>query len=82
MGRKVPVCILRPMPDGGVSGQTFESIAEASRQTGVREEDIRAACRGIRRTAGGFRWAYAYNDVELGLILGLLPIGEDGSMMS
>ena len=82
MGRKVPVCILRPMPDGGVSGQTFESIAEASRQTGVNEQDIRAACRGIRRTAGGYRWALAYNDEERELIQEMSPDGKDGSLTS
>lgn len=65
MGRKVPVCILRPMPDGGVSGQTFESIAEASRQTGVKKRDILAVCKGLRRTAGGYRWVFAYTDEEL-----------------
>ena len=67
-GRKVPVCILRPQLDGGVSGQTFESIAEASRQTGVKERDILAVCKGIRRTAGGFRWVFAYTVNELGTI--------------
>ena len=64
-GKKVPVCILRPQPDGGVSGETFESIAEASRQTGVKKQDICAVCRGIRRTAGGYRWTFAYEQEEL-----------------
>ncbi len=82
MGRKVPVCILRPMPDGGVSGQTFESIAEASRQTGVKAQDIRAVCRGIRRTAGDYRWALAYNDEERELIQEMFPDGKDGSSTS
>lgn len=65
MGQRVPVTILRPADNGGVSGETFESIAEASRRTGTKRRDIKAVCEGIRRTAGGFRWVYAYNDDEL-----------------
>lgn len=68
MGKKVPVCILRPEPDGGVSGQTFESIAEACRKTGVKRPEIKAVCEGIRRTAKGFRWVYAYTEDELSVI--------------
>ena len=70
MGQKVPVTILRPADNGGVSGETFESIAEASRRTGTKRRDIKAVCEGIRRTAGGFRWVYAYNDDELKRIQG------------
>ena len=70
MGQKVPVTILRPADNGGVSGETFESIADASRRTGTKRRDIKAVCEGIRRTAGGYRWVFAYNDDELKRIQG------------
>ena len=69
LGKKVPVCILRPQPDGGVSGETFSSIAEACRRTGAKRQDIKAVCEGTRRTAKGYRWVFAYSDEELTVIL-------------
>lgn len=37
---------------------TFESGAEAERQTGVNSSGISAVCRGKRRTAGGYIWRF------------------------
>lgn len=37
---------------------SFISIAEASRITGIRGDSISACCRGIQKTAGGFIWKY------------------------
>ena len=65
---RVPVIILHPHPNGGVSGETFNSIAEASRRTGVKKQDIKAACKSIRATAGGYRWTFAYDQDELNRI--------------
>lgn len=64
-GIKMPVYRLIPQPDGSVIGEHFESITEASRATGVKREDIQAACRGIRETAGGYRWVFAYSEEDL-----------------
>ena len=38
---------------------TYESIAEAMRQTGVRDTSISNCCRGKYRFAGGYKWEYA-----------------------
>ena len=37
---------------------TFISIAEASRITGIRGDSISACCREVQKTAGGFIWKY------------------------
>ena len=37
----------------------FPSAREASRQTGISQGNISEACRGRRKTAGGFVWKYA-----------------------
>lgn len=37
---------------------SFGSIADASKQTGVRADTISATCRGKQRTAGGYIWEY------------------------
>ena len=36
----------------------YESAAEASRKTGVSASGISACCRGVQKTAGGYRWKY------------------------
>ena len=41
--------------DGKEIGR-YESIAEAERQTGINHRNISCVCRGIQRTAGGYRW--------------------------
>lgn len=38
--------------------QTFKSVSEASRLTGVNKTSISKVCRGERKTAGGFMWSY------------------------
>jgi len=42
--------------------QTFESIAEASRQTGANSHSIGYCCRGKTKTAGGYHWKYVEED--------------------
>lgn len=37
---------------------TYESVAEASRQTGVSKTCIARCCRGERNSSSGFRWFY------------------------
>jgi group I intron endonuclease len=37
---------------------SFISIAEASRITGVRGDSISACCRGVQKSSGGFIWKY------------------------
>ena len=44
--------------EGNVLGW-FESSEDAERKTGICAYNIRKACRGKRKTAGGFRWEYA-----------------------
>ena len=36
----------------------FESVAEASRQTGIYKGCIAKVCRGERKQTGGFKWQY------------------------
>jgi hypothetical protein len=39
--------------------QTFSSLVEAKNNTGIGAECISKVCRGIRYTAGGFKWKFA-----------------------
>lgn len=39
----------------------FVSLMEASRQIGIQPGGISMACRGIQKSAGGFRWEYINN---------------------
>lgn len=38
--------------------QTFPSLHAAGRQTGIAWQNISKVCRGLRNTAGGFKWRY------------------------
>ncbi len=40
------------------TGRIFNSIREATRQTGIPEGNISRVCRGKRKSAGGFHWEY------------------------
>lgn len=40
------------------TGVEYPSISEAERQTGVNSSCISAACRGLKKTAGGYHWEY------------------------
>lgn len=42
--------------DTGEVIQSFVSMREAERQTGINEQNISNVCRGKRRTAGGYLW--------------------------
>lgn len=39
-------------------GVTFESVSDASKETGVCRANITGCANGRRKTAGGFKWAY------------------------
>lgn len=39
--------------------RTFDSMADASRQTGVGKYGISKTCRGVQKSAGGYKWKYA-----------------------
>lgn len=41
------------------NGRRFGSIAEASEATGTSQSHISSVCRGERKRAGGYHWAYA-----------------------
>ena len=41
---------------------TFPSALEASRQTGIEHSNICGCCRGVTKTAGGFKWRYVKQD--------------------
>lgn len=43
----------------GMEIKTHKCIRDASRETNICHEGISACCRGIQRTAGGFKWKYA-----------------------
>jgi hypothetical protein len=38
---------------------TFESLADAYRETGISDSTISSCCRNKLKTAGGFIWEYA-----------------------
>lgn len=44
---------------------TFESLTEASKVTGIDVSSISKVCRGIKQTAGGFRWSYGESKKKL-----------------
>lgn len=47
--RKMVICL--------DTGTVYESMAEASRQTGIKQGNISLACNGKQNRAGGLRWA-------------------------
>lgn len=47
------------MNDDHVLIQAYESIADASRDTGISPKSIRDAAKGVQKHAGGFVWKYA-----------------------
>ena len=67
-GKKIPVFMLVPTSTTGVTAIWYCSIAQASRECGVPAVDIRAACYGIRESAGGYRWVLAYSEEELHIL--------------
>lgn len=40
--------------------KVFNSIAEASKKTGICDSNIAGACRGSRKSAGGYIWQKKY----------------------
>lgn len=42
--------------------QTFNSVAEAAKKTGICASNIDGACRGSRKTAGGYIWQKEYRN--------------------
>ena len=40
----------------------FNSIAEATKKTGICDSNIAGACRGVRKTAGGYIWRKEYTN--------------------
>ena len=40
------------------TGTTYESVRDASRQTGISQGNISQACNGHRSHAGGFKWIF------------------------
>jgi len=49
----------------GIFIKTFDSIIEASNETGTNDRRISDVCRGKRKTSGGFIWNYVIKDEEL-----------------
>lgn len=45
--------------------KTFKSMSEAERQLGISSSSISKVCRGLKQTAGGFRWEYGHNKTAL-----------------
>ena len=51
----------RPVRQISLTGQIigeFPSMAEASRKLGILPSNICSVCRGIMKSAGGYRWKY------------------------
>ena len=46
------------MDDAGAVLREYESIASASRETGINTKSIREAAKGAQKHAGGFCWSY------------------------
>lgn len=68
--RRKPVYQIVPESVSSATVNWYSSIAQASRETNVSTQSIRAACRGIRRGGGGYRWVYAYDMEELNHVFG------------
>lgn len=49
--------VLQISPDGKVIHE-YDSTYEAEEKTGISNSSISRVCRGIRKTAGGYKWAY------------------------
>lgn len=49
------------------TGEEFLSTGEANRKTGISQGNISAVCRGVRKSAGGLRFAFV-QDAEHGII--------------
>ena len=49
--RRAVICI--------TTGETYKSATEAARVCGIDRSNISAACRGVKKTAGGRIWKYA-----------------------
>ena len=43
----------------------FPSISDAGRQTGILREHIGRCCRGIRKTAGGYKWNFCDSSTDI-----------------
>ena len=67
--RRKPVYQIIPESVSSATVNWYTSIAQASRETNVSTQSIRAACRGIRKDGGGYRWIYAYSEDELKVIM-------------
>lgn len=60
-GKRIPVFKLIPTSISAATAVWYCSIAAASRETEISTTDIKAAVKGIRESAGGYRWVLAYN---------------------
>lgn len=40
------------------TGEVFNSITEATKKYKIQNANISACCRGVKKTAGGYRWKY------------------------
>lgn len=56
--RAYPRQIFQMTIDGEIIN-SYPSIAEAARKTGIARTNINACCRGKAQTSGGFKWRYA-----------------------
>lgn len=45
---------------------TYPSLAEAERMTGIRKSTICSVCKGKGKTAGGYRWSYTDKQLDMG----------------
>jgi len=52
--RSIPVCQIK----GGNTIKSYSCAREAMRQTGIACTTITKCCRGQRKSAGGYQWAY------------------------
>ena len=60
--QKKPVC---QYECNGILVDVYESISEASRETGISITGIRHALRGLQKQAGGYIWMYKEDDTTL-----------------
>jgi hypothetical protein len=47
--------------------EVYESVRQAELGTGVANQDIIKVCKGKRKTAGGFKWEYATEEITIKL---------------
>ncbi len=56
---------VRQLTLDGISLTEFESMSKASKDTGINQQHISEVCRGKRKSAGGYRWEFINDNIDI-----------------